>query len=145
MDCAPYLTLYSSAVKDWKEVFGARCSSTAFGLIGRDDFRVVQSSVQAEPRTAASSDPASPSNAEFTSLQSGARQPAAFVAAFWERRPFLPTTSMQCVPRQSHKCGPTKPGGHRPPLPHTALQVFASCAQQHAFDCRVRAALPVRL
>jgi len=69
-------TLYASAVKDWRRSFWSAVLQHRFRFDWRDDFRVVQSSVQAEPRTAASSNPASPSNAEFTSLQSGARRSA---------------------------------------------------------------------
>jgi len=82
-------TLCISTVKDWRRSFWSAVLQHRFRFDWRDDFRVVQSSVQAEPRTAASSDPASPSNAEFTSHQSAARQSTAFVAAFCERRPFL--------------------------------------------------------
>gem|GEM_PF-3161090 len=44
----------------------------------------------ARARTAAGPDEALLFNAEFTAPQRGALQPTAFVAAFCERRPFLP-------------------------------------------------------
>ena len=65
MDCAPYLTLYASGVKDWSRSFWSAVLQHRFRFGWRDDFHVGQSLVQAGPRWAVGLDDASPSNAGF--------------------------------------------------------------------------------
>ena len=66
VDCAPYLTLYASAMKDWSRSFWSAVlrHRSCFGW--RDDFHVGQGLVQTGPRWAVGLDEASPSNAGFT-------------------------------------------------------------------------------
>jgi len=59
-------------VKDWSRSFWSAVLQHRFRFHRRDDFHLVQSRVHAEPRIPAGSDPASPSNAGFTALQSSA-------------------------------------------------------------------------
>ena len=65
VDCAPYLTLYASGVKDWRRSFWSAVLQHRFRFDWRDDFHVGQSLVQAGPRWAVGLDDASPSNAGF--------------------------------------------------------------------------------
>ena len=65
VDCAPYPTLYASAVKDWRRSVWSAVLQHRFCFGWRDDFHVGQSLVQARPRWAVGLDEASSSNARF--------------------------------------------------------------------------------
>jgi len=65
VDCAPYLTLYASGVKDWRRNFWSAVLQHRFRFDWRDDFHVGQSLVQARPRWGVGLDEASPSDALF--------------------------------------------------------------------------------